>query len=265
MKPASRTQTACATAALLAAVALHGQAQPIQPIYLQYDGFVRNKDNHTLTLSFGYYNMNHVDVRIAVGDGNGFLPGPSDRNQPLTFMEGRHRFACAIVVPENFDGKLQWQVKFAGQTATTTEKVLNPLYELEANSEKRLMAGLDLKTAPKGSCVNRTPIVQLIAPGADASVADVTPSFTARLGSPLVLNGEVQDDGLPRDGKLVITWKKIAGPGNVAFSSTDTAATRATFSAPGEYELELTGNDGEKSGAVKVRVSVAAGLPTGGG
>ena len=165
----------------------------------------RNKDNHTLTLSFGYYNMNHVDVRIAVGDANGFLPGPSDRNQPLTFMEGRHRFACAIVVPENFDGKLQWQVKFAGQTATTTEKVLNPLYELEANSEKRVMAGLDLKTAPKGSCVNRTPIVQLIAPAADASVADATPSFTARLGSLLVLNGEVQDDGLPRDGKLVIT------------------------------------------------------------
>ena len=57
------TQTAWATAALLAVVALHGHAQPIQPIYLQYDGFVRNKDNHTITLSFGYYNMNHVDVR----------------------------------------------------------------------------------------------------------------------------------------------------------------------------------------------------------
>ena len=265
MKAASVTQTAWATAALLAVVALHGHAQPIQPIYLQYDGFVRNNDNHTLTLSFGYYNMNHVDVRIAVGDANGFLPGPADRNQPLTFMEGRHRFACAIVVPEGFDGKLQWQVKFAGQAATTTEKVLNPLYELEATSEKRVMAGLDLKTAPRGSCVNRTPIVQLIAPGTDALIADATPSFTARLGSPLVLNGEVQDDGLPRDGKLVMTWKKIAGPGNVTFSSTDTAATRATFSAPGEYELELTGNDGEKSGALKVRVSVSAGIPTGGG
>ena len=258
-------RTTCATAALLTALALQGHAQPIQPVYLQYDGFVRNKENHTITLSFGYYNMNHVDVRIAVGDANGFLPGPVDRNQPLTFLEGRHRFACAIVVPDTFDGKLQWQVKFAGQAATTTEKVLNPLYELEDNSERRLMAGLDLKTAPRGSCVNRTPIVQLIAPGTDALIADATPSFTARLGSPLVLNGEVQDDGLPRDGKLMITWKKIAGAGSVTFSSTDTAATRATFSAPGEYELELTGNDGEKSGALKVRVSVSAGIPTGGG
>jgi hypothetical protein len=117
-------RTLGATVALVTALALDGRAQPNQPIYLQYDGFVRNKDNHTLTLSFGYYNMNHVDVRVAVGDANGFLPGPADRNQSLMFLEGRHRFACAIVVPENFDGKLQWQVRCAGRTAATTEKVL---------------------------------------------------------------------------------------------------------------------------------------------
>ena len=115
-------RTVCATVALASALTLHGHAQPVQPIYLQYDGFVRNKDAHTITLSFGYYNMNHVDVRIAVGESNGFLPGPSDRNQPLTFLEGRHRFACAIVVPDNFDARLQWQVKFAGRTAMSTEK-----------------------------------------------------------------------------------------------------------------------------------------------
>lgn len=257
-------RTVWATAALLAVAASHGHAQPIQPIYLQYDGFVRNKDNHTLTLSFGYYNMNHVDVRLAVGEANGFLPGPSDRNQPLTFLEGRHRFACAIVVPENFDGRLQWQVKFAGRTATTTEKLLNPLYELEANSEKRLMAGLDLKTAPKGTCVNRTPIVQVIGSGLDSSIAETAPLFTARLGAALNLNGDVQDDGLPRDSRLVITWKKITGPGTVTFSSTDTASTRATFGAPGDYELELTGNDGEKSSSVKVKVAVASAVLTGG-
>jgi hypothetical protein len=49
------------------------------------------------------------------------LRAASDRNQPLTFLEGRHRFACAIVVPEGFDGKLQWQVRFAGRIATTTD------------------------------------------------------------------------------------------------------------------------------------------------
>ena len=245
MKP-----TAAATLALVGALVLHGDAQPVQPIYLQYDGFVRNKDNHTITLSFGYYNMNHVDVRIAAGDANGFVPGPADRNQPLTLLEGRHRFACAIVVPENFDGKLQWQVKFAAKTAMTTEKVLNSLYELEANSEKRVMAGLDLKTAPRGTCVNRSPTVRVINPnapnadanlGADAAAAAPAP-FAGRVGAELSLNGEVQDDGLPRDSKLVISWKKNSGPGNVTFSSTDTGPTRAGFSAPGEYELELSGD-----------------------
>ena len=258
-------RTVWATAALLAVAVSHGHAQPSQPIYLQYDGFVRNKDNHTLTLSFGYYNMNHVEVRIPAGESNGFTPGPADRNQPLTFLEGRHRFACAIVVPDNFDGKLQWQVKFGGTSATTTDKVLNPLYELEPNSERRVMAGLELRTAPKGSCVNRSPIVQILAPGADATASEPAASFGARLGSALVLNGEVQDDGLPRDSRLVVGWKKISGPGAVSFSSSDTAITRATFAVPGEYELELTGSDGEKTRSVRVKVVVAAAATTSGG
>jgi hypothetical protein len=262
------TRSAAATLALTCALVLHGDAQPIQPIYLQYDGYVKNKDNHTITLSFGYYNMNHVDVRIPPGDANGFVPGPADRNQPLTLLEGRHRFACAIVMPETFDGKLQWQVKFAGKTAMTTEKVLNPLYELEAKSERRVMNGLNLKTAPKGSCVNRSPNVQVINPNADSSTAADTPavtSFAARIGTELSLNGEVLDDALPRDSKLVINWKKNSGPGNVTFSSTDTGPTRASFSVPGEYELELSGTDGEKTSSVKIKVTVAPATPTGGG
>lgn len=257
-----------ATLAFVGALGVHGDAQPSQPIYLQYDGYVRNKDNHTLTLSFGYYNMNHIDVRIQPGDGNGFIPGPADRNQPITFLEGRHRFACAIVVPENFDGKLQWQVKFGGKTTMTTEKVLNPLYELEENSQKRVMTGLDLKSAPKGNCVNRSPNIQVINPNADISAAADTPAamrFSGRVGQELTLTGHAEDDGLPRDSKLVISWKKVSGPGNVTFASADSGPTRASFSAPGDYELELSGTDGEKSNSVKISVKVGPPAPSAGG
>lgn len=265
MKRTSILRTASATTALTAALALHGQAQPIQPIYLQYDGFVRNKDTHMITLSFGYYNMNHVELRIPAGEGNGFVPGPLDRNQPLIFLEGRHRFACAIVVPEDFEGKLQWQVKFAGRTATTTEKMLNPLYELEPMSEKRVMAGLDVKTAPRGTCVNRSPIVQIVSLATDTwASAESIPTLTAQLGTGLNLIGEVQDDGLPRDSKVAVTWKKTGGPGSVMFFSAESASTRATFGAAGEYELELVASDGEKSGSAKVRVVVRSATPTGG-
>ena len=150
----------------------------------------------------------------------------------------------------------------------TTEKVLNPLYELEAKSERRVMNGLNLKTAPQGSCVNRSPNVQVINPNADSSTGADTPavtSFAARIGTELSLNGEVLDDALPRDSKLVINWKKNSGPGNVTFSSTDTGPTRASFSVPGEYELELSGTDGEKANSVKIKVTVAPATPTGGG
>ena len=50
----------------LIALATPASAQPTQPIYLQYDGFVRNADG-TYTLSFGYFNMNAVDVTVQPG------------------------------------------------------------------------------------------------------------------------------------------------------------------------------------------------------
>ena len=56
-------------------------AQPRHPVYLIYDGFVRNADG-SLTLAFGYYNVNHVEVTVA-GEDNVFLPGASDPNPSL--------------------------------------------------------------------------------------------------------------------------------------------------------------------------------------
>jgi hypothetical protein len=108
-------------------------------------------------------------------------------------------------------------------------------------------------------------MVQVIGPGVDGVASEVPPSFTARVGAALNLNGEVQDDGLPRDSKLIVGWKKTTGPGTVTFTSTDAASTRATFGSPGEYELELSASDGEKSSAMRVKVAVASPALTGGG
>src|SRR5476651_698721 len=147
--------------ALLGALSATGarpSAQPAQPIYLQYDGFVRNKDG-SFVLSFGYFNLNNADVTVTPGEANTFTPGPADRNQPVRFLKGRHRFACSMVVDKAFDGKLQWAVKFAGRTETTTPKPLDPLYELDLANGKRAIAGLDLATAPKNVCLNRAPSV----------------------------------------------------------------------------------------------------------
>lgn len=243
---------------LVGSVAGEAAAQASQPIYLQYDGFVRNKGG-TYTVSFGYFNMNHVDVRIEPGSDNAFLPGPADRNQPVMFLKGRHRFACSIVMPADFDGNLQWTVRFAGKTSTTTAKTLDPLYELELNSEKRATSGLDLTKAPKGACVNRAPAIQVINPRADVNAGADTlaaTAFSTRVGQEVLLNGSVEDDGLPRDSKLSIAWKMLTGPGTVSFTDSTQPATRARFSAVGVYELELSGTDSEHRNSVKIRVTV---------
>jgi hypothetical protein len=243
---------------LVAALASDTFAQASQPIYFQYDGFVRNKDG-TYTLSFGYFSMNHVDVRIPPGEDNAFLPAPGDRNQPVMFLKGRHRFVCSIVVPGDFDGKLQWMVRFGGKTFTTTAKALDPLYELELASEKRATSGLDLSKAPKGVCVNRAPSIQVINPQADVNAGADTlaaTSFSTRLSQEVSLTGSVEDDGLPRESKLTVSWKMLSGPGTVTFSEPSQPLTRARFSALGVYELELSATDSEHTNAVKIKVTV---------
>ena len=128
-------------------------AQPRHPIYLIYDGFVRNADG-SLTLAYGYHNVNRVDVTVE-GEDNAFLTGAADRGQPTVFLPGRQRFACVMVVPESFDGRLQWQVRFAGHESVTTARVLDPLYALEEASARDAVEGIEVDGAPLETCLQR--------------------------------------------------------------------------------------------------------------
>jgi hypothetical protein len=134
-------------------------AQPRHPVYLIYDGFIANPDG-SLTLAFGYYNVNRVEVSVA-GDDNVFLPGAADRGQPTVFLPGRQRFACVMVVPETFGGRLQWQVRFAGHESVTTARILDPLYALEEASARESVEGIEVDGAPQEVCLERNPANQL--------------------------------------------------------------------------------------------------------
>jgi hypothetical protein len=243
-------------AALAAAIpSSSAQAQPTQPIYLQYDGYVRNKDGG-FTLAFGYYNMNNAAVTIPAGDSNVFAPTPGDRRQPIVFLKGRHRFACVMVVDKSFTGPLQWTVNFAGKAQTTTLKALDPLYELELNSEKRVLQGLDLASAPKNICVNRAPVLQVVVSPFEAPATEAV-ELAGKVGQDLAINAQIEDDGLPRGSKVTSNWRKTSGPGDVTFTDVATAATHVKFAAAGNYELSLSATDGEKSSSLKVTVRVA--------
>lgn len=140
---------------LLAVLGLGVQAQPSAPIYLQYEGFARASDGRYL-LWFGYFNLNHVDVTIPAGPDNAFLPTPAQREQPVTFLKGRHRFACTMLVPRAASEPVQWTVRFAGHTSMTTALIFDPIYALEEESVKRGSVGLNVSDAPDGVCAGRT-------------------------------------------------------------------------------------------------------------
>ena len=145
---------AASTAALAVRPAVGAAAaQPRHPVYLIYDGFIANADG-SLTLAFGYYNLNRVEVTVT-GEDNVFLPGAADRNQPTGFLPGRQRFACVMVVPEAFDGRLRWRVRFAGHESVTTARVLDPLYALEEASAREAVQGIDVEGVPRGVCLAR--------------------------------------------------------------------------------------------------------------
>ncbi len=242
-------------AALAAGVTGRLDAQASQQIFLQYDGYVRMKSGGYV-LAFGYFNLNNTDVAIAAGTANAFTPSPGDRNQPVVFVKGRHRFACTIVVDQNFDGKLQWSVAFAGKTSTTTAKTLDPLYELELNSEKHVLHGLELAAVAKNVCVNRAPMAA-VATSLFEAPATENVQLQGKVAQELPIAGRVEDDGLPRGSSVTTGWKKISGPGDATFSDAASATTRVKFSAAGTYELELSATDGEKRSALKITVRVS--------
>jgi hypothetical protein len=126
--------------------------QTDKPIYVQYEGFVRNDDN-TYLLSFAYINLNDSDIVIGAGERNQFVPSPHDRHQPVTFQKGRHRSACVMLVPADFDGSLRWTVRHGEHVSITTARVLDPVYALTEDAATRARAGLTLQEASRGMCL----------------------------------------------------------------------------------------------------------------
>lgn len=101
-------------------------------------------------------------------------------------------------------------------------------------------------------------------PPNQAPVVNAGPDRTITLPATASLAGVVSDDGLPNN-TISSTWSKVSGPGTVSFASTNAAATTATFSAAGTYQLRLTASDGALSASDSVQVVVQAADNGGGG
>jgi len=224
-------------------------AQSGQPIYLSYEGFFNNEDG-TYTLMFGYYNHNSDTVTILAGPDNMFVPSASgDRGQPIVFFPGRHRSTCRIVVEADFDDIPRWTVEWAGHRNTTTALVLEPRYSLgNADFADFARERIDTKNAPRGTCINSAPRVN----DGGSTVLD----GNMRLSQTFSSRRTVTDDGLPRGGALTAAWRQVGGLGTATFQNPNQAGTTISFSAPGEYDLEMSVTDSDRTTVVKMHLKV---------
>ena len=247
-----------ALAVLAASVLLAGPtAVPVfaqnEPVYPVYDGFTVTEDG-LYVVAFAYFSHNFEPVTVPSGPRNRFDPDAADRGQPTTFLPGHHRFQCVMVMDPDFAGGLRWTLDHAGTTTGTSEDMLQYNWELEERSMGRLMRDVEPAGAPRGVCLNRSPTVRFL--GLRNGPGGAPPEVSAAVGEELKLFGSVRDEGLPRDGALVASWRVLSGPGAVTFSAPDEPRTLASFDAPGRYELELWAGDGELEGSSRVVVAV---------
>jgi hypothetical protein len=212
----------------------HWSGQGVAPVF---EGFDVNPDG-SFNMWFGYMNRNYEEeIDIPVGPDNRFEPG-GDRGQPTHFTIRRHKDVFKVTVPKDFgDQKLVWILTAHGQTQQVTGS-LNPVWMIDrlrttrgGNSER-----INSNTPPM---VTVEPQQQTVA-FADRGAVELAVSAT--------------DDGLPvRNGQpvgLTASWDKYRGPGEVAFHPSQVklvdgrAAVTASFSAPGEYTLQVVVDDG---------------------
>jgi hypothetical protein len=227
----------------------HATEQRNQPIYPAYDGFLKNPDG-SYTLAFAYFSHNAEVVTIPVGPDNAFAPLPGDRNQPVVFKPGHHRFQCVMVVPADFDGKMRWSLTYAGMATGTSERMLQSNWNLVEGAAE--LSRIDHAKVPKGVCLNRAPTVRLL--GKTARKGEVT--IEATTTEELHLFGSALDEGLPRGRDLAVAWRRVSGAGPVSFSDPKSARTIAMFSTPGVHELELAATDSEFTSTLRVVVTV---------
>jgi hypothetical protein len=133
----------------------------------------------------------------------------------------------------------------AARKFNTTEfpEITTTRLRLEMDGQEKFSTGiLEWRVYDSGGSPNFAPSVKA---GPDRVV--VLPGQT-------YLDGAVKDDGKPR-AEPTVRWSKDSGPGDVTFGDAGATATTARFSAPGDYVLKLTADDGELSSSATVAVT----------
>ena len=255
---------------LLACAAFIWAAQlPLEPVHTSgqnvtpaYEGWYANKDG-SINVMMGYYNRNlRETIDIPVGPNNHVDPGPADQGQPTHFLPGRQWGVFTVTVPKDFaPKKLVWTIVANGKPASVPAN-MDPVYVV----------------APFIDATDNTPPFLAFSeagPFLQGPPRKISETLNAVVDQPITLKVWIADDakvppsaaaggGGGRFGRLpaaTVKWVKFRGPGEVKFEKDrptvekaefnappvtvfkGVASTTATFSEPGDYILEVVGND----------------------
>lgn len=125
-------------------------------------------------------------------------------------------------------------VEFANPTAVDTTALFSAagLYVLRLTANDGALSATD-DVAITVNSANAAPFV------------NAGPDLAVTMPAAATLDATVADDGLPNPpGAVTTTWSMVSGPGTVAFANPNAVDTTATFTAPGNYVLRLTADDG---------------------
>ncbi len=255
----------------LASATLVWAQLPLDPIHTAgnnvtpaYEGWYEMPDG-TFNILVGYYNRNTKEsIDIPVGPNNHLDPGGPDIGQPTHFLPGRQWGVFTINVPKDFGAtkRITWTIVANGKPATVPFH-LDPVYNVAPFKDATNNTPPFLGWAEAGPFVQGPPI-------------KISQTYTATVGEPLSLSVWGGDDNIIPPGAqfgggggrgrgpstpFTVTWLKFRGPGDVKFEKNKppvqkgefkvpapavfagNATTTATFSEPGEYILEVVGND----------------------
>jgi DUF1680 family protein len=132
---------------------------------------------------------------------------------------------------------------------TTFDEVTTDKVRLEIDSDGQYSTGiLEWKVYDSGKSPAFPPSVEA---GVDRVVM---------VDGKTYLNGSVKALGI--DSNIRVKWSRKSGPGKVTFADADAATTTATFSALGDYVLELTGYNDKLNASSTLNVQVLPVPPT---
>ena len=161
----------------------HATGQDVVPVF---EGWERNTDG-SFNMVFGYMNRNYEEVLdIPVGADNYIQPGGTDQGQPTHFYRRRQQFVFKVKVPGDWGQKdLVWTLTAHGQTEKAYAH-LQPSWEL-GNTVYSMNRGWG-----RGATYPPEP------DAAPSIEMEGSKARTVRVGEPLELAVEVNDDGYPK-------------------------------------------------------------------